>query len=37
MGRNLLALSFALGAILFQVTASAATPEIQIAPRIGVG
>jgi hypothetical protein len=37
MGRNLLALSIALGAILFQATASAATPELQIAPRIGVG
>src|SRR5689334_3547629 len=37
MGRNLFALSIALGAILFQATASAATPEFQIAPRIGVG
>src|SRR4051812_45001598 len=38
MGRNLLALSVAaLCAILLHTTASAATPEFQIAPRIGTG
>jgi hypothetical protein len=36
MGRNLLAPSVALGAILLHTTASAATSEFQIAPRIGV-
>src|SRR6185503_8377538 len=37
MGRNLLTLSVALCAILLHTTVSAATPELQIAPRIGVG
>jgi len=37
MGRNLLTLSVALCAILLHTAASAATPELQITPRIGVG
>ena len=37
MGRNLLALLVAVCAILLQSTASAATPEFQIVPRVGLG
>lgn len=37
MGRILLALSFALGALLCERPAEAVTPEFQIAPRVGLG
>ena len=37
MGRNLLALPVAVGAILLQSPASAATPGFQITPRVGFG